>query len=156
MDRSWLNCFLPPLPPTSWVLLISLNWGAGQLAWHQLPLHLHGNGGCSFAHICLGYVVSKNLMTACMSQCVLLTWGDNAHTARGDGTDSGYVGSGNPPHITSFSSHSFSHLHVRPLSFHSVCLCLHWSPACVSMIVFQKNRIYEYVFRCYLSLHICL
>ncbi len=78
-------------------------------------------------------------MTACTSQCVLLTWGDNAHTARGDGTDSGCVGSGNPPHITCFSSHSFSHLHVRLLSFHSVCLCLHRAPTCVYDCVLQRK-----------------
>lgn len=70
------------------------------------------------------------------------------------------VGSGNPPHITSFSSHSFSHLHPPP-SIISFCVFVsaQGSRMCVYDCVSQrkvkkKNTIYEYVFL--LSVSACM
>lgn len=84
-----------------------------------------------------------------MSQCVLLTQGVSAHAARGDGTDSGCVGSGNPPHITSFSSYSFSHL----------CMLVSTlgSGMCVYDFVLQRkvkktNKQHLWVFSCVICL----
>lgn len=75
------------------------------------------------------YVVFRNLMTASMSSGVLLTRGGRQRWWDIHGWA---VGSGNPPHITSFSSHSFSHLHPPPSIIYSVCLCLrYWAPVCV-------------------------
>lgn len=126
----------------------SRNWPIGMMtvaAWSEWELWLQlshvwpVNCSNASARWWLGYVVSRNLTTACIRRYVLLTRGVSAHAAWGDGTDSGCVGSGNPPH-TGFSSHSFSHLHVRPLTYHLICLCLHWASACVSMTVFDKEK----------------
>lgn len=122
------------------------------------------NSGCSFANVypfcCsntslrkwLCFVVSTNLMAARSSWCTPL----GSHASWGVGADSSYVGSGNPPHTTSFLSHSFSHLDTCPLFFLFVRLCLHWAALCLWLCTEEKKTATYAVFLFCLCLHVSL